>query len=122
MLKKVQKNETRKKRHQRARQKVKGTADRPRLNVYRSNNHIYAQIIDDVSGQTLVSASTLDKDLKEKLSSTHNKDAAKLVGESVGKKAIDKKVEEVVFDRGGHIYHGRIKELAEGAREAGLKF
>ena len=77
MLKKVQKNETRKKRHQRSRQKIKGTADKPRLNVYRSNSHIYAQIIDDISGKTLVSASTLDKDLKEKLSSTHNKDAAK---------------------------------------------
>ena len=122
MLKKVKKNENRKSRHERVRQKVYGTPERPRLNVYRSNNHIYAQIIDDIAGQTLVSASTLDKELKEKLSSTHNKEASKLVGELVGKRALDNGIHEVVFDRGGYIYHGRIKELAEGAREAGLKF
>lgn len=109
-------------RHRRARQKIHGTPERPRLNVYRSNNHIYAQIIDDTTGQTLVSASTLDKELAEKLSSTHNKEASKLVGQLVGKRAIEKEITEVVFDRGGYIYHGRIKELAEGAREAGLKF
>ncbi len=112
----------RKNRHERVRQKIYGTPDRPRLNVYRSNNHIYAQIIDDIAGQTIVSASTLDKELKEKLSSTHNKEASKLVGELVGKRALEKGINEVVFDRGGYIYHGRIKELAEGAREAGLKF
>ncbi len=122
MLKKIKRNELRKNRHERVRQKVYGTPERPRLNVYRSNNHIYAQIIDDTVGQTLVSASTLDKELKEKLSSTHDKEAAKLVGELVGKRALDKDIVEVVFDRGGYIYHGRIKELAEGAREAGLKF
>lgn len=122
MLKKIKKNEMRKKRHIRVRHKVYGTPERPRLNIYRSNNHIYAQVIDDVDGHTLVSASTLDKELKAKLSSTHNKEAAKLVGELVGKRALDKGINEVVFDRGGYIYHGRIKELAEGAREAGLKF
>ncbi|NMB44665.1 MAG: 50S ribosomal protein L18 [Clostridiales bacterium] len=122
MLKKINRNELRKNRHKRVRQKIYGTPERPRLNVYRSNNHIYAQIIDDTVGQTLVSASTLDPELKEKLSSTHNKEAAKFVGELVGKRAIGKDITEVIFDRGGYIYHGRIKELAEGAREAGLKF
>lgn len=122
MLKKINKNEMRKNRHVRVRQKVYGTPERPRLNVYRSSNHIYAQVIDDIDGHTLVSASTLDKGLREKLSSTHNKEAAKLVGKLVGKRALDKGISEVVFDRSGHIYHGRIKELAEGAREAGLKF
>lgn len=122
MLKKINRNEMRKNRHVRVRQKVYGTPERPRLNVYRSNNHIYAQIIDDIEGRTLISASTLDKELKEKLSSTHNKEAAKFVGELVGRRALDKGIKEVVFDRGGYIYHGRIKELAEGAREAGLKF
>ena len=122
MLKKIKRNEKRVKRHGRARQKIKGTAQRPRLNVFKSSNHIYAQVIDDVNGETIVSASTLDKELKGKLSSTQNKEAAKLVGETVGKRAIDKGIEEVVFDRGGNIYHGRVQELAEGAREAGLKF
>ena len=122
MLKKFNRNAQRKKRHGRARNKIQGTTERPRLNVFRSSNHIYAQIIDDINGVTLTSASTLDKDLKDKLSSTQNKEAAKLVGDLVGKRALDKGIEEVVFDRGGNIYHGRVKELAEGAREAGLKF
>lgn len=122
MLKKVNKNEMRKNRHVRVRQKVYGTPEKPRLNVYRSNNHIYAQIIDDVNGNTLTQASSLDKELREKLESTHNKEAAKLVGELVGKRALDKGIDTVVFDRGGYIYHGRIQELADGAREAGLKF
>ena len=122
MLKKFNKNEARKIRHERVRQKIYGTPERPRLNVYRSNNHIYAPIIDDVNGHTQISASTLDKELVEKLPSTHNKEAAKLVGELVGKRALDKGIEQVVFDRGGYVYHGRVKELAEGAREAGLKF
>lgn len=122
MLKKFKKNEMRKKRHTRVRQKINGTPERPRLNVYRSNNHIYAQIIDDVAGHTIASASTLDKELVEQLSSAHNKEAAKLVGELVGRRALDKGIDEVVFDRGGYIYHGRIKELAEGARGVGLKF
>ena len=122
MLKKVDKNEMRQKRHERIRQKVYGTPEKPRLNVYRSNNHIYAQIIDDVNGHTLTQASTLDKELKGQLNSTHDKEAAKSVGNLVGKRALDKGISEVVFDRGGYIYHGRIKELADGAREAGLKF
>ncbi|WP_313756264.1 50S ribosomal protein L18 [Tissierella sp.] len=120
MFKKINKNENRKARHSRVRKKINGTPDRPRLNIYRSGNHIYAQIIDDSVGHTLVSASTLDKSLN--LTSTSNKEAAKHVGEIVAKKALEKGIEEVVFDRGGYIYHGRIKELAESAREAGLKF
>lgn len=122
MLKRFKRNEVRKNRHKRVRQKVYGTPERPRLNVYRSNSHIYAQIINDINGHTLVSASTLDKALVEKLSSTGNKEAARLVGELVGKRAIDKGINEVVFDRAGYLYHGKVKELAEGAREAGLKF
>ncbi|HHV39674.1 MAG TPA: 50S ribosomal protein L18 [Tepidimicrobium sp.] len=122
MLKKVEKNKRRIKRHRRARQKIYGTPAKPRLNVYRSNNHIYAQIIDDIAGQTLVAASTLDRELAGKLSSTRNKEAARLVGKLVGKRALEKDIIEVVFDRGGYIYHGRVKELAEGARESGLKF
>ncbi|CAK7003951.1 50S ribosomal protein L18 [uncultured Tissierella sp.] len=120
MLKKINKNENRKARHLRVRKKINGTPARPRLNIYRSGNHIYAQIIDDLAGHTLVSASTLDKSAN--LTSTSNKEAAKYVGETIAKKAIEKGIEEVVFDRGGYIYHGRIKELAESAREAGLKF
>lgn len=122
MLKKFKRNEMRKNRHRRVRIKVYGTPERPRLNVYRSNNHIYAQVINDVNGHTLVSASSMDKELKDKLSSTGNKETAKLVGELIGKRAIDKGIDEVIFDRAGYIYHGKIKELAEGAREAGLKF
>jgi large subunit ribosomal protein L18 len=120
LLKKVNRNKSRKNRHERVRQKVYGTPERPRLNVYRSGNHIYAQIIDDVAGHTLASASTLDKSLN--LTSTQNKEAAKVIGELIAKRALEKGIQEVVFDRGGFIYHGRIKELAEGAREAGLKF
>lgn len=120
MFNKVNKKENRKARHERVRKKIFGTAERPRLNVYRSGNHIYAQIIDDVAGHTLVSASTLDKSAN--LASTKNKEASKFVGELVAKRAIEKGIEEVVFDRGGYIFHGRIKELADSAREAGLKF
>lgn len=122
MLKKINRKENVEKRHKRVRQYVNGTPERPRLNVYRSLNNIYAQVIDDTVGHTLVSASTLDKDVKEKLSSLSKKEVAKMVGELVAKRAIEKGITEVVFDRGGHIYHGRIKELADGAREAGLKF
>ena len=108
-------------RKRRVRAKVSGTPERPRLNVYKSNANIYAQIIDDVNGVTLVSASTLDKELSgDKLAS--NIESAKKVGELVAKRALDKGVEEVVFDRSGYIYHGKVKELAESAREAGLKF
>ncbi|SDZ31409.1 LSU ribosomal protein L18P [Proteiniborus ethanoligenes] len=122
MLKKEYSNKKRQKRHLRIRKTVNGTPERPRLNVYRSLNHIYAQIIDDSAGRTLVSASTLDKDLKEKLEKTSNKEAAKVVGKLVAERALAKGIEEVIFDRGGYIYHGRVKELADGAREGGLKF
>ncbi|WP_352419135.1 50S ribosomal protein L18 [Proteiniborus sp.] len=122
MLNKVNSNVKRQKRHLRIRKTVNGTPERPRLNVYRSLNHIYAQIIDDKAGRTLVSASTLDKDLKEKLETTGNKGAAKEVGKLVAERALAQGVSEVIFDRGGYIYHGRVKELAEGAREGGLKF
>ncbi|MCR2043515.1 50S ribosomal protein L18 [Anaerosalibacter massiliensis] len=122
MLKQRNKNEERKKRHMRTRQKLTGTPERPRLNVYRSLEHIYAQVIDDTVGNTIVSASTLDKEIKEKVDNTSNKEAAKLVGELVAKRAQEKGISQVIFDRGGHIYHGRIKELADSAREAGLKF
>ena len=109
-------------RHRRVRGKVSGTAARPRLCVSRSNSNIYAQIIDDRSGRTLVSASTVEKDLREKLSSGATVEAAAAVGEAVGKKAVDKGISAVVFDRGGNLYHGRVKALAEGARGAGLEF
>ncbi|NLM04234.1 MAG: 50S ribosomal protein L18 [Clostridiales bacterium] len=122
MIKKASKNLTRKKRHQRIRNKIHGTMERPRLNVYRSLTNIYAQIINDDKGETLVAASTLDKDIKSKVSSTSDTEAAKLVGELVAKRALEKGIENVTFDRSGYIYHGRIKALAEGAREAGLKF
>jgi large subunit ribosomal protein L18 len=122
MINKISKNEKRKKRHLRMRKKVFGTSERPRLNVYRSLSNVYAQVIDDESGTTLVSASTLDKDIKEKIQQRGNKEAAKLVGQHVAQKALEKGIEKVIFDRSGYIYHGRVKELAEGAREAGLKF
>ena len=120
MLKKIDKNVNRKARHSRVRKKISGSSELPRLNVFRSGKHIYAQIIDDVEGTTLASASTLDKSLN--LTSTSNKEAAKTVGELVAKRALDKGIENVVFDRGGNIYHGRIQALADGARESGLKF
>ena len=119
MIKKISKNKTRMVRHLRIRQNLSGTTERPRLNVYRSNSHIYAQIIDDVNQVTLVSASTLDKEFT---GNGGNKEAAKFVGELVAKRALEKNITSVVFDRGGYIYHGRVKELAEAARAAGLKF
>ena len=122
MLKKADKNAKRLQRHQRVRRKVFGTPQRPRLCVFRSSNNIYAQIIDDTNRVTLVAASSLDEAVKGAVNHTGNKEAAKMVGEMVAKKAVEKGITEVVFDRGGYIYHGRIKELAEGAREAGLKF
>ena len=122
MLKKADKNAKRLQRHKRVRRKVFGTPQRPRLCVFRSSNNIYAQIIDDTNRVTLVAASSLEADVKGAVNHTGNKEAAKLVGEMVAKKAVEKGITEVVFDRGGYIYHGRIKELAEGAREAGLKF
>ena len=119
MVSKKDRNAQRLKRHRRVRGTISGTAARPRLNVFRSNNHIYAQIIDDESGRTLVSASTTESSFEGK---GGNKEAAKRVGELVAKRAIEKGIDEIIFDRGGYIYHGRVKELAEGAREGGLKF
>jgi len=104
------------------RKKVVGTSERPRLNVFRSLNNIYAQIIDDTKGVTLVSASTLDKELKDKPGHSGNKESAKEVGALVAKKALEAGIKQIVFDRGGYIYHGRVKELADAAREAGLEF
>ncbi|WP_096186226.1 50S ribosomal protein L18 [Evansella halocellulosilytica] len=120
MITKADKNVVRKKRHAHVRRSITGTAERPRLNVFRSNKHITAQLIDDVSGVTIVGASSLDKELK--LENGGNKEAAKKVGELVAKRALEKGHESVVFDRGGYLYHGRVKELADAAREAGLKF
>jgi len=122
MIKLIDKNKIRVRKHVRVRKKVTGTAERPRLSVFRSSRHIYAQIIDDVSGTTLVAASTLDEAIKGKLEYTGNKNAAHEVGKLVGAKAIEKGIKKVVFDRGGYLYHGRVKELADGAREAGLEF
>ena len=119
MISKIDRNATRKRRHLRVRRKISGTPECPRLCVYRSNTNIYAQVIDDVAGNTIVSASTLDKEVKTKKA---NKEAAKEVGALVAKKAIEKNIKTVVFDRGGYIYHGVVKELAEAAREAGLEF
>ena len=119
MVNKADKNQARLKRHKRVRGKIQGTESRPRMNVFRSRSNIYAQIIDDVKGTTLVSASSIEKDFKEY---GGNKEAAKKVGQLIAKRALDKKIKDVVFDRGGYIFHGRVKELAEGAREGGLKF
>ena len=119
MVSKTDRKLERARRHARVRTKVSGTAERPRLCVYRSNSNLYAQIIDDVAGNTLVAASTLDKEVKTKHS---NKEAAKEVGALIAKRAIEKNIKDVVFDRGGYIYHGVVKELAEAAREAGLEF
>ena len=119
MISKTDRKATRRRRHIRVRRKISGTPECPRLCVYRSNSNIYAQIIDDVAGNTLVSVSTLDKEVKTKHA---NKEAAKEVGTLIAKKAASKKIKQVVFDRGGYIYHGVVKELAEAAREAGLEF
>ena len=120
MFKKADKKALRAKRHLRVRKKISGTPERPRLSVYRSEKNIYAQIIDDVNAVTLVAASTVDKELKVKAGG--NKEAAEMIGEAVAKRALDKGITEVVFDRGGYVYHGRVQALAEAAREAGLKF
>ena len=119
MIKKVSKSVTRATRQKRVRATVKGTSERPRLSVFRSLNNIYAQIIDDEKQVTLVAASTLDKEVKTKAS---NIEAAKEVGALIAKKALENKIETVVFDRNGYLYHGKVKALAEAAREAGLKF
>jgi large subunit ribosomal protein L18 len=114
--------EARMRRHMRSRNRISGTPERPRLAVFRSNRHIYAQVIDDVSGTTLVAASTLSPELRDVLDYTGNIDAAQKVGELIAKKAQEKGISKVVFDRGGNLFHGRVKALAEGAREAGLEF
>lgn len=122
MIKKKSRSEVRAKKHYRLRNHISGTAQKPRLAVFRSNNHMYAQIIDDTVGNTLVSASTLQKDVKAELEKTNNVEAAAYLGTVIAKKAIEKGITEVVFDRGGFIYHGKVKALAEAAREAGLNF
>ncbi len=118
----VKKLKPRKKRQVRVRKKISGTPDRSRLNVFRSMNHIYAQIIDDLSGTTVVSASSVDKELKGKIKSGGNIDSAKAVGLLIAKRASGKGIKSVVFDRGGYVYHGRIKALADAARKGGLEF
>ena len=120
LLNRVDKNEKRQKRHFRSRKNIFGTAEKPRLNVYRSLSNIYAQIINDVTGETLVAASTVEKDIKENYGG--NIEAAKAVGEAIAKKALEKGIKVVVFDRGGYLYHGRVAALATAAREAGLEF
>ena len=122
MISKVSRAEVRAKKHRRMRHHIVGTAERPRLAVFRSNNHMYAQIIDDTVGKTLVSASTLQKDVKAELTNTDDVAAAALVGTVIGKKAVESGIKEVVFDRGGFVYHGKVKALADAAREAGLEF
>ncbi|MBQ3389977.1 MAG: 50S ribosomal protein L18 [Firmicutes bacterium] len=122
MAGKASRNARRLKRHQRVRNKVFGTPEKPRMCVFRSAKNISVQIIDDTKGHTLVAASSTDKDLKEQIPYGGNKEAAKVVGEAVAKKALAAGIETVSFDRGGFLYHGRVKELADGAREAGLKF
>ena len=122
MVSKKSRTAVRENKHRRMRHHLAGTADRPRLSVFRSNNHMYAQIIDDTVGNTLVAASTLDKDVKAELQKTNNVEAAAHLGTVIAKKALDKGINTVVFDRGGFIYQGKIKALAEAAREAGLEF
>ena len=122
MIKKESKNLMRIKRHNKIRQNLSGTESTPRLCVFRSLSHIYAQIIDDVAGNTLVSCSTLDKVVAESVKELTKKEAAKVVGTEIAKRALEKGITEVVFDRGGYIYTGRVESLADGAREAGLKF
>ncbi len=119
MITKTNRKMERARRHARVRRKISGTAERPRLCVYRSNTNLYVQVIDDVAGVTLVSASTLDKEVKTKYA---NKEAAKEVGALIAKRALEKNIKDVVFDRGGYIYHGVVKELAEAARNGGLNF
>ena len=122
MVSKVSRKDVRAKKHMRIRNRFSGTAERPRLAVFRSNNHMYAQIIDDTVGNTLVSASTLEKEIKAELEKTNNVDAAAYLGTVIAKRAIEKGIKEVVFDRGGFIYQGKVAALADAAREAGLEF
>ncbi|MCF6094814.1 50S ribosomal protein L18 [Microaerobacter geothermalis] len=122
MITKMDKNKVRKKRHLRVRKTLFGTAERPRLNVFRSNKNIYAQLIDDTTGVTITSASTIDPELKGQLTNGGNQEAAVKVGELIAKRAKEKGIIRVVFDRGGYLYHGRVKALADAAREEGLEF
>ena len=122
MIKMTDKNTERKRRHARVRKKISGTTETPRFCVYRSLNHIYVQVIDDVKGVTLVSASTMEKELKAQTAELTKTEAAKLVGKTAGERALEKGVKDVVFDRGGYLYTGRVQAVAEGAREAGLNF
>ena len=122
MISKKNRADVRTKKHSRIRNRISGTAEKPRLAVFRSNNHMYAQIIDDTVGNTLVSASTVQKDVKAELEKTNNVDAAAHLGTVIAKKALEKGITTVVFDRGGFIYHRKIQALAEAAREAGLEF
>lgn len=122
MLKKIDKNQKRKERHYSIRNKIVGTPERPRLNIFKSSKHIYAQVIDDATGTTLASASTIDKELIEQVAELTKSEAAKLVGKTVGERAKNKGINTVVFDRGGYLYHGRVQLLADGARESGLEF
>lgn len=122
MITKIDKNAERKRRHVRVRKTVTGTAERPRLSVYRSTNHIYAQLIDDTKGVTLASASTLEKSVKAEIAGKTKREAAAIVGKLAAERAKEKGIETVVFDRGGYLYTGRVQSLADGAREAGLKF
>ncbi len=122
MIKKIPRSVGRLKRHYKLRNKISGTESTPRLVVFRSNKHMYAQIIDDTQGITLVAASTMEKNISGNLKKTYDVEAAKTVGEVLGKKAIDRGISKVVFDRAGYIYHGKVEALANGAREAGLKF
>ena len=122
MVNKESRTAARENKHRRLRNRLAGTAERPRLAVFRSNNHMYAQIIDDTVGNTLVAASTAEKAIKAELEKTNNVDAAAYVGTVIAKRAIEKGIKEVVFDRGGFIYHGKVQALADAAREAGLEF
>ncbi len=122
MLKKIDKNQKRRERHYSIRNKIVGTPERPRLNIFKSSKHIYAQVIDDATGTTLACASTLDKELQGQTAELTKSEAAKLVGKTVGERAKNKGINTVVFDRGGYLYHGRVKLLADGARESGLEF
>ena len=122
MIKKIDKNQERLRRHTRVRKKISGTAQMPRLSVYRSLNHIYVQVIDDVKGVTLCSASTMEKEVKAEIKNLNKTDAAKVVGKKVAERAKKNGIKEVVFDRGGYLYTGRVQAVADGAREAGLNF
>ena len=122
MVNKMSRQEVRVKKHKRMRNRFSGTPERPRLAVFRSNNHMYAQIIDDTIGHTLAAASTVEKEVRSELEKTNNVDAAAYLGTVIAKRALEKGIDTVVYDRGGYLYHGKVAALAEAAREAGLKF